>query len=194
MKTKLFNAAVAVTSRTHVGYEWVVQSPNAEIDGLMNEVVFSLEEEARAASATDEHDTTCFCRRKMVTRTNVIVPFEALETQSKCNDWISKTRAGYQIDGKNIDGIVNVVDTQNEFIVDTDGLMEHRPKYKVRLEVKTTKYIDVEIDSGLHDSIEDEYDAGEVARDLCEDGEYDNDLDCTYADNIDVNVESSEEE
>jgi hypothetical protein len=66
---------------------------------------------------------------------------------------------------------VDVVTQVKQDIIDTEELEEFSPVYEVELEVTVKKRFIVEIDASEYDDVEDEYDAGQKAVELFDEGD-----------------------
>lgn len=84
--------------------------------------------------------------------------------------------------------IVSITQRIAEQVIDTEDFDEYKPTFEVQLRVRVTKTIAVEITG-----CDDEYEAEQQAIANCENDEYEDELNCTYTDHIDVDSEGVEE-
>ena len=190
MKYKLFVASYAYLETRVIGEEYVVVQVEPSNTDLYLEKVFDTIEQATPAIGED-CTLVSYKRRRKVTTPHNHTAYDPFHSEQAARSWLDEREA--EVDA--VEMRSGFESTVREIIIDQCDLegYEYAPKYEVKLEVKSIKYITVEIDSEHHDDIEDGYDAGEKAKELCENGDYDSEIEYVSPDDFEVYVEDYDE-
>ena len=185
MRIKFWNAAFT-TVRLIKFFKVTYLQGNGETNTCPVEFTTQVSaEEWAKARLTPETTWEIAPDQKYDTHTNISSPYSE---KMGANAWLKRCIDGcHDEDGKFVDNVVSYSSSLDYQIIDDPEEYAYQPKWECTMEVITKKTITVTIDSEEYGDVEDEYDAGQKARELIENGDFDHELD--YADNDSFEVE-----
>jgi hypothetical protein len=179
MKYQLFIASYSYVVTDEVGTEYVAV-PTVGDDGS-GEVI--CESPAEATKLVEAGQAIQWYSRPKVQRNSELhTADEPFDSYAKAVSWLADR-------SESIDGVGNRSAFRSlvrTIVIDTNQMQEFKPVYEVELEVTMKKTITVRIDSDEHDGIEDEWDARAKAVSLCDEGDYDEEIEYAEIDRMEI--------